>query len=131
MAGLGLVAVVLIAVCIALTATIRDQLMAQVDDRLRSLAPSGRLAGQEPPSPFDELGARPASTLEDALSQRISDAYQGFVNADGELVTLFAPNLADRVYPTPVLEPSILEVDQPVILTVAASCALGSKLETL
>ena len=85
-AGIAIVAVVLVGVCVALTVTIRNQLIAQVDDRLRSLAPGGPGRGQ--------TRRRGSKTLPTTLlrphrqirsSQRISDVYQGFINADGEL----------------------------------------------
>ena len=120
-AGTAIVAVVLIAVCVALTVTIRGQLISQVDDRLRSLAPGGPGRGQAPPPWLEDLAANPPATPTDPFAQRISDVYQGFINTDGQLVTLFAPNFADGQYPTPAVDPTSLDVDQPITFTVDAS----------
>lgn len=119
-AGMVTVAVVLIAVCVAVTLTIRNELIAQVDDRLRTLAPGGPGPGQTPPPWFDELANDPRTPAPESLSQRISDVYQGFISADGELVTVFAPNFADGEYPTPAIDPATLDLDQPVTVTVGA-----------
>ena len=121
-AGMALVALVLVAVCVALTVTIRNQLIAQVDDRLRSLAPGGGLGrGQIPPPLLEQLAANPPTTPTDPFSQRISDVYQGFVTADGELITLFSPNFAEGDYPTPAIDPANLDIEGPVTFTVPAT----------
>lgn len=118
-AGMTIVAAVLIAVCIALTVTIQTQLTAQVDDRLRSLALSGPGRGQTPPPRADDAAGPPAMTT-DPYPQRISDVYQGLITADGELVTLFAPNFAAAEYPVPDIDATSLDVEQPTTFTVSS-----------
>jgi two-component system OmpR family sensor kinase len=118
---MAIVAVVLIGVFVALTVTIQTQLISQVDDRLRSLTPGGPARVQNPPPWFEDLADRPLAPSDDPFSQRISDVYQGFITADGELVTVFAPNFAEGEYPTPDIDPANLDVGEPVTFTVAAT----------
>ena len=120
-AAMAIVALVLIAVCAALTVRTRNQLIAQVDDRLASLAPAGLRLGQTPPPFLDNLPADPTAAPDNPFSQRISDVYQGFVNSDGALVTVFAPNFADGDYPIPAIDEVNLDVDHAVSYTVAAT----------
>ena len=119
-AGMALVAGVLVLVCIVLTITIRNQLVAQVDQRLATLAPGGS-RGSIPPFRLDDptrnrVPLRPS----DGTSERISDVYQGFVTADGVLVTLFSPNFADGEYPAPAIDMANLP-DTPTAMTVDAT----------
>jgi two-component system OmpR family sensor kinase len=89
--GIAFVAVVLVVVAIVVTTTTRNQLIGQIDARLASFSPrefhppalaDGEPRGGPPPPP-------------DGAPERQSDAYQGYVDADGNLVTVFAPNVAD------------------------------------
>ncbi|MET0909723.1 MAG: HAMP domain-containing sensor histidine kinase, partial [Ilumatobacteraceae bacterium] len=120
-AGIAIVAVVLVGVCVALTVTIRNQLIAQVDDRLQSLAPGNPGRGQNPPPWLEDLADNPPPPTADPFSQRISDVYQGFITQDGELVTMFAPNFAAGEYPTPDIDPASLDIDAPLTSTVSAT----------
>lgn len=88
LAGMAVVALVLVVVSFAITITTRNQLISQVDDRLATFAA---------PSRFDEQSERPSSTEpggdEDDRPQRVSDVYQGFVDDTGTLTTLFTPTI--------------------------------------
>jgi two-component system OmpR family sensor kinase len=114
LAGLGLVVVVLIAVSAVITATTRAQLIDQVDDRLRRFSPSEREPDRLPP--LDRSGDRPEPT--DGFRERVSDVYEGYVDADGRLVTRFVPNVGDGDYTAPALDPDDLPVEGATILTV-------------
>lgn len=99
LAGLGVVAVVLVVVATLITLSTRDQLIAQVDDRLESIAPpsgDSRLPlvpTDEPDRP--ELPARP---------ERFSEVYEGVIDDDGTLRTRFRPNV-DSDFGAPVIGP--------------------------
>ncbi len=98
-AGMAVVAVVLGIVSFAVTATTRGLLMDQVDARLEAAAPVGAF-GQgdfgERPAPPPQSGGAPRP-----FDERVSDVYQGVLTADGELVTIFTPNLGGVDYPPP------------------------------
>ena len=98
--GMAFVAAVLAVVAVVITSTTRNQLIGQIDDRLASFSPGGRW------SPYDEPGApgEPHDEPPDGRPERPSDAFQGYVDADGELVTLFAPNVGDDEYAAPDIE---------------------------
>jgi two-component system, OmpR family, sensor kinase len=104
LAGMAFVAAVLAIVSTVITITTRDQLMDQVDARLAAFSPGGRSGGFIPP-PAPGVGdlsgpvARP-----DGFPERVSDAYQGFVDADGTLTTRFVPNVGDGEYPPPAID---------------------------
>ena len=92
---MAFVAAVLVVVAVVITSTTRNQLIGQIDDRLASFSPGGRW------SPYGELGDAPRRNRPTAGPERPSDAFQGIVDADGELVTLFAPNVGDDAYAAP------------------------------
>jgi two-component system OmpR family sensor kinase len=102
--GMALVAAVLVIVSAVVTITTRDELIGQIDARLSAFAtpghgPPGRIGGRfgEPPPPPGDLPVRR------------SDAFEGYVDANGNLVTLFTPNVgADEYRP-----PDIAEDDLP------------------
>ncbi len=114
LAGMALVAFVLVIVSAVVTLTTRGQLIDQIDDRLASFSsverggefnrvpfPDDRSASESPPTPSqfpDEVG----------FPERVSDAYQGFIDADGNLVTRFVPNVGDREYGTPDIDAAVL-----------------------
>lgn len=121
-AGMAIVALVLIGVCVAFTMTIQTQLISQVDDRLRSLTPGGPGRGAQLPPPWlEDLATSPPMTSADSFSERISDVYQGIITAEGELVTLFAPTFAEDEYPIPDIDLANLDVDQALTFTVPAT----------
>ena len=105
-AGMLFVAVVLVVVSVFITVTTRQQLIDQVDARLAAFSPGGRDGdfGRFPETPEGEVQLPPP----DGGPERQSDAYQGFVDADGVLTTLFVPNLGDEEYAAPDFEPSDL-----------------------
>jgi two-component system OmpR family sensor kinase len=101
-AGMGLVAVVLLVVVLAITAITRDRLISQVDSRLEAFSPAGR-------APFPDDGAadggplNPPDGAPDWWQERVSDVYEGFVDGDGVLRTRFEPNVGDADYGAPDL----------------------------
>ena len=87
-----------------ITVTTRDRLIAEVDGRLESFAPSGPdgapARGPDHDQPFG--GDPPRSP--DGAPERISDAYEGYVDAGGTLRTRFAPNVGDEDYSAPAID---------------------------
>ena len=104
--GMAVVAAVLVIVSAVVTITTRDELIGQIDDATvsvrdtRSTAPPGGAGG-----PSASLPSRPPATSR----VRRSDAFEGYVDADGDLVTLFTPNVGDDEYHPP----DITEDDLP------------------
>ena len=97
--GIAFVAVVLVVVALVVTGTTRNQLIGQIDARLASFSPRGHeLPGGTSGEPRDEL---PPPPPDGAAPDRQSDAFQGYVDADGNLVTLFAPNVGDEDFAAP------------------------------
>jgi two-component system, OmpR family, sensor kinase len=89
LAGLGAVAVVLIAVAALVTATTRNYLVDQLDQRLE-LAGGGDERGGRFGGP---AGRGPSFGDDDGPPERLSDLYEGLLLPDGELITIFEPNL--------------------------------------
>jgi two-component system, OmpR family, sensor kinase len=89
LAGMAVVAVVLVVVSIAITVTTRNQLMAQVDDRLATFAVPGRFEDQPRPPSLPNDGDDDG----DDRPERVSDVYQGFIDESGVLTTIFTPNV--------------------------------------
>ena len=93
--GTALIALVLAVAAVAIARTTRAHLVEQVDAQLRSagpqinVGPGGRVGG-----PGGTEAGRP----------RLSTIYVGFLSADGELVTVSAPDLIGDVAPEPVLD---------------------------
>jgi two-component system, OmpR family, sensor kinase len=86
LAGLALVVVALVVAGIVLTATTRGHLVEQVDDRL---AAAERRVAREPATTV-------STSLRRHLTPRTGTAcptYEGVLHPDGELVTIFEPNL--------------------------------------
>ena len=103
LAGMALVAVVLVVVSAVITLTTRELLIEQIDDRLESFSPAQRIDDFGPlPAPdmtFPVPGGAPSPGI---IAERSSDAYQGFVQ-NGVLTTLFVPNVGDEEYAAPDL----------------------------
>ena len=118
-AGMGLVAAVLVVVVFVITAITRDRLISQVDARLESFSPAGR-------GPFPNDGdtdftlPAPPVDVPSWWRERVSDVYEGFVGADGELQTRFEPNVGDAEYGVPDLSNVDLPDDGSVIVTVGS-----------
>ncbi len=106
LAGMALVAVVLVVVSAIITITTRDLLIEQIDDRLASFSPARRIDDVTPfPAP-DVIMPIPIPPEDGALPvtpERTSDAYQGFVQ-DGVLNTRFVPNVGDAEFGAPDLD---------------------------
>lgn len=92
LAGMAVVAAVLVGVSVVLTLTTRDRLISQVDRRLASLGPGW--VGHGPGPDFGPGGPEPPVPPSDTgAPERVSDVYQGVVDADGTLTTVFAPTV--------------------------------------
>ena len=105
LAGMAVIAVVLLAAAVFGARTTEAKLIAQVDDqlgaaRLPALAP-GRFPAPAPPLP------QASGPPDGARSERLSNLYVGVIR-DGELTTVFAPNLTDDP-PLPVLDVADVE----------------------
>ena len=104
--GLAVVAVVLVAAAVLVSRTTEAYLIDQVDEQLTSVAgrfPAGPRAfppSEGFPSP-DDATIRPPS----GEPQQLSPLYVGFLSDEGEIVTVFAPNLVDDDAPLPTLDP--------------------------
>lgn len=94
-AGMVLVAVVLVIVSATLTSMTRGQLIDQVDARLTSLSPlrggDGDRSGAY--EPHRDGGDDHPDAIPDAGPERVSDVYEGYVDTDGALQTIFSPNV--------------------------------------
>ena len=104
LAGMAFVAAILVLVSVVITVTTRDRLIAEVDGRLESFAPSGPdgapARGPDHDQPFRDDPPRSP----DGAPERISDAYEGYVDAGGTLRTRFAPNVGDEDYSAPAID---------------------------
>jgi two-component system, OmpR family, sensor kinase len=112
LAGMGFVAIVLLVVSIVVTSTTRDQLIEQVDSRLESLA-QGSTASDGDPDRSPNGG-----------QQRVSDAYQGVVNADGALTTRFAPNAGNGEYAVPEITMADLPTQGDRLFTTSSTAGV-------
>jgi len=102
LAGMAFVALVLAVVSVVVTITTRDQLIAQTDDRLTDFAAFdreflGRAGAPDRPAPDRTI----QPTGPPAFPERVSDAYQGYFDADGNLTTRFSPNVGDEQFGAP------------------------------
>jgi two-component system OmpR family sensor kinase len=95
MVGMAFVAAVLVVVAAVITLTTRNQLIGQIDDRLASFSHGRRGL------PTGEPGPPRAEPPPDGGPERPSDAFQGYIDSDGNLVTLFVPNVGDNEYAAP------------------------------
>src|SRR5262245_28903079 len=94
--GMALVAVVLVIVSAIVTITTRDELIGQIDARLTAFATPHHGPPGDGGGPFGEPPQGPPGDV----PVRRSDAFEGFVDANGKLVTLFTPNVgADEYHP--------------------------------
>jgi two-component system OmpR family sensor kinase len=110
--GIAFVAVVLVVVAFVVTATTRDQLIGQIDARLASFSP--REFHPRPPPPRD------------GAPERQSDAFQGYVDAEGNLVTIFTPNVGDDDYAPPDIATDSLPASGSEYFTVDATDGDGT-----
>lgn len=117
LAGMALVAGVLVVVSAVTTLTTRDLLIEQIDDRLASFSPAQR---------FDEFARFPTPDMTmpipgsagapEIIGERSSDAYQGFVQ-NGVLTTRFVPNVGEEEYAAPELDVSDLPEEASAYFT--------------
>lgn len=94
--GLAAVALVLVAAAVAVARTTQTYLSDQVDDQLASIA--GRFPGRPPTFPPEQSFAPylgQAGSVPEDRPRQLSPLYVGFLDADGNLRTIFAPTLAD------------------------------------
>jgi two-component system OmpR family sensor kinase len=97
LAGMALVVVVLSVVVGLTTRSTRAELIGQIDERLLLLGQAESYGGDRIGYPSGGSG-RPAppgvaGDRGDVPLERISDLYEGYFDADGQLRTLFLPNL--------------------------------------
>lgn len=121
-AGIALVTLVLFAAAVLNTRSTRNQLIGQIDERLLLLSRSNdRFDGFDRGAIADPALAVPPPPLEPF--ERLSDLYEGYVDGDGALQTIFAPNLpGDDRFGTP----TITAADVPEIGTrLRTSAAAG------
>ncbi len=115
LAGMAFIALVLVAVAVTITLATRAHLIDQVDSRLEGFAglPPDLDDRHDPGAgPSPQGGQSPADTDDDdddGAPNRISDAFQGFVDDRGTLVTWFAPDLGSG----PIGAPDLSSVDLP------------------
>lgn len=95
LAGVALVAVVLVVVAAIVTATTRSQLVAQVDDRLRS----ADIAVRAVPPPVDDEAGTGDGRIRRRGARGVSDIYVGFMGDDGELRSIFLPDVPENFSP--------------------------------
>ncbi|HRE02131.1 MAG TPA: HAMP domain-containing sensor histidine kinase, partial [Ilumatobacteraceae bacterium] len=135
-AGMGLIALVLVVVVVVITITTHDRLIRQVDARLRSISPASLVplpttgadatVTDETPDDVPDLtigsvpnggqGNRPFWGRE-----RVSDAYEGWVDADGTLHTRFEPNAGGADYGAPDLSGVELPRRGSLLITTGSS----------
>ena len=83
LAGIGVVAIVLVVVSVLVTRTTNDQLLEQVDDRLTLFSPDGRgIDRLPPPVALPELDPDRDHPEPGDYRERISDVYEGYVDAE-------------------------------------------------
>ena len=105
LAAMAAVALVLLVVSTVTTLTTRNQLISQIDDRLAVFSfgdrgGDGRLPFPEFDRDQDEL---PPPAPGELPVGRLSDVYQGYLDADGVVQTRFVPNVGDDQYGVPVV----------------------------
>lgn len=120
LAGIVVVALVLVAVSAVVTATIRREMVSRVDDRLRSIDVPVRIARPvtddvEPRERADD-GPPGAGGPRGRQVQRIGDVYVGFMGLDGELITSIEPSTFDEFGP-PSMDLESLEGERVVSFT--------------
>lgn len=115
LAGLALVAIVLVVIAWTITTTTRAHLIDQVDDQLRAaidpirdgrFGRPGAPVGLPPASDVEPPGGLPASP------ERLSAMFEGIVVPDRGLVTFFEPNLPGQQYSPPDVD-GIAVADPP------------------
>lgn len=103
LAGVAFVAIVLVAVAGVIIVTTGDRLIDQVDSRLVSLAPG---IGDERNGPIFDPGQVPLPPPDDfRFRERVSDTYEGTIDADGVVTDVFLPNTGGDDASPPDIDP--------------------------
>lgn len=122
LAGLSIVAVMLVSVAILITTMTRNQLRNQVDEQLSSAAHAdARIAGfgdgelfpQPEPDPSREWQQGRGSSA----PERLSNLYEGILLPDGTLQTIFEPNLREKHFSEPVVSLEDAERSKKIFTT--------------
>lgn len=92
--GIATVAVVLVAVAALITVATRNQLIDQVDQRLRTV-PIETRGGPGDDRRESHAGIDPERGAPPEHPERTSDVFEGYFDADGSLVARFLPNVGD------------------------------------
>jgi two-component system OmpR family sensor kinase len=114
--GMALVAVVLVIVSAVVTITTRDELIGQIDARLSAFA----IPEHGPPNGRGGPLGRPPEPPPGDLPVRRSDAFEGYVDADGDLVSVFTPNVGADEYRPPDIAADELPASGARAFTVGA-----------
>lgn len=109
--GLTVVAVVLVGAALFVARSTETYLIAQIDEQLANVA--GRFpVGTRPIGP-DGAQTTPQLPQGERLPQQqtgepqqLSPLYVGVLSQDGQVVTIFAPNLANPAMATPIVDPA-------------------------
>jgi two-component system, OmpR family, sensor kinase len=103
LAGMALVAFVLVATAIVIARTTEAHLIDQVDEQLTSASGPGRFqpGSGDPLDPSNPGGNTPFPPQGDLEESRLSSIYLGQVTEDGTVTTLLVPNLTDPDPPLP------------------------------
>lgn len=102
--GLGVVAVTLIATSLFIAARTRSNLIEQIDERLA--VATERASGFDFPNPpgDDDHQLAPFGQAGGGDPVRLSDMYEGTIEADGTLNTRFEPNLPGEEFGKPQID---------------------------
>jgi two-component system, OmpR family, sensor kinase len=109
LAGMAVVAAVLVVVSAVITLTTRDQLIREIDQRLATFSPvAGDSRSRDGDRGALDLTESPPPKPADDGPERVSDVYEGYVGADGVLVTRYGPNVGGSSYGAPAIGPGDL-----------------------
>ncbi|WP_234983335.1 cell wall metabolism sensor histidine kinase WalK [Demequina sp. NBRC 110053] len=114
-AGFGAIAAVAIVVAVIVTASTTSYQVDQLDDRLASFAGPSSID-----QPIQDLRGGPPGDLD-----RPSDAFRGYVSADGQAYVFLRPNVENAPESLPHIEVAALDPDQATYLTVPAEAGGG------
>jgi len=113
--GFAAIAAVAIAVAIAVTVSTTNYQVGQLDERLATFAGPSFID-----QPVQNLPGGGPGEL-----SRPSDAFRGYVTADGESYVFLRPNVGDTADDVPVIDIDELDPDDSTYLTVAAQDGSG------
>lgn len=110
----GFVAALQVLVAFVVVSVTRDHIVDQIDDRLANAVPLQRGPGLDPRFPGPPPGG------ENARPERLGDIYEGVLNTDGSLRTIFAPNTTGVEVPPPAMTLSRAVEGSGLPMTVAS-----------